>query len=262
MIEAQDAQPRARLLFIHGFLGRGNNGVVLAQKIVDRRPDLSVLLLDVRLHGDSLRPPPPHTLATAADDIAALHRTLAPLPAAAVVGHSLGGKVALSLLQQNFPAERFLILDVWPGPRIWGSGYLPERALSLMVAHPGPFALRKSAIDALTDGGLKAHVAQWLAMNLKHGEGGLIWALDPEGLSRLLQDHYAVDHRPLCADQEGLRFLLGGRSTAVSPSERDWLRGACGTESVGELDGAGHWLHWEAPEAVAHWICAQLLDHP
>lgn len=60
--------------------------------------------MDQRNHGNSSRLPgfePPHTLQSSAADIAhLLNDVLGEKPLHALLGHSLGGKVALSYLQQ------------------------------------------------------------------------------------------------------------------------------------------------------------------
>lgn len=68
-----------------------------------------VLALDHRGHGRGLRPSAPFRLADAADDVAALLRTLGTPPAVAV-GYSMGGPVAQLLWQRHPDVVRGLVL--------------------------------------------------------------------------------------------------------------------------------------------------------
>ena len=76
-------------LVLHGALGSGQNFRSFVRKLAARRPDYSFVLVDLRNHGSSHSPPPPHTLAAAAGDLRALTQALPELPPVkAVIGHS------------------------------------------------------------------------------------------------------------------------------------------------------------------------------
>lgn len=84
------------------------------------------VLVDLRNHGNSKGFDPPHSIALAAHDVRTLVRHLAvtqsrarshaPFRVDAVIGHSLGGKVALELANQPNPVSyMYWILDSFPG---------------------------------------------------------------------------------------------------------------------------------------------------
>src|SRR3954470_8533691 len=85
--------PRSTVL-LHGFLGSGKNLRTLAQRWSAVSPDRTLLLPDLRGHGES----PPLTarsdLDSLAEDVLAAAAAL-PGPVS-LVGHSLGGRVALA----------------------------------------------------------------------------------------------------------------------------------------------------------------------
>src|SRR5690606_3974496 len=99
-----DGRDGRRLYVLHGFFGQGRNWSSFARRLVELRPDWVVVLVDLRLHGDSLDLPGPHTLAAAAEDLVGLHEAAAagagnasdPPEAGsarpALLGHSFGGK--------------------------------------------------------------------------------------------------------------------------------------------------------------------------
>ncbi|MEO5821321.1 MAG: alpha/beta fold hydrolase, partial [Vicinamibacteraceae bacterium] len=98
-VGANDAGTAQRtLVLLHGIYGRGRNWAAIARGLAARRPEWAAALVDLRLHGSSPSFTPPHTVAACAADVRALIAQADwPAPADAVVGHSFGGKVALSL---------------------------------------------------------------------------------------------------------------------------------------------------------------------
>src|SRR5262245_20308941 len=86
--------PQQWLLVLHGIFGAGRNWRTVASQLVQVRADWGVILVDLRMHGNSQGFPPPYTLGTAAADLTALLNATG-LRAAGILGHSLGAKVAL-----------------------------------------------------------------------------------------------------------------------------------------------------------------------
>src|SRR5262245_25605070 len=87
------AGPRSTLL-LHGFLGSGKNLRTLAQRWAALAPARTILVPDLPGHGDSPALPPDADLdALAAAALASATGLPGPLT---VVGHSLGGRVALA----------------------------------------------------------------------------------------------------------------------------------------------------------------------
>src|SRR6476619_7097698 len=82
-----------RVLFLHGFLGSGRNLTSLAQRVSELRPDLTITIGDLPGHGTSPPMQPPYTLRALVEPTVHFIDTLgAPL---AIVGHSMGGRVAI-----------------------------------------------------------------------------------------------------------------------------------------------------------------------
>ena len=92
--------PQQWLLVLHGLFGAGRNWRTVASQLVQVRPDWGVILVDLRMHGDSQGFPPPYTLRTAAADLAALLNATG-LRAPGMLGHSFGAKVALQYAAED-----------------------------------------------------------------------------------------------------------------------------------------------------------------
>jgi pimeloyl-ACP methyl ester carboxylesterase len=96
-------------VFLHGLLGSSRNWRSFSRRLAleaaaKANRDVRILLVDLRCHGDSAARHgfhPPHDLAAAASDVAAvIAAELGGRAPHLVVGLSLGGKIALQLLKQ------------------------------------------------------------------------------------------------------------------------------------------------------------------
>lgn len=255
LVTAPGAAPSAWMLVLHGILGSGANWRTFARRVVEARPGWGLVLVDLRGHGQSQDPPPPHTLATAAEDLVRLGARLG-LDVRGVMGHSFGGKVALAYLAQR-RVERALVLDSDPGARPEGHrDPTSGGVISLLSTIPQPIPSREAFLEQAQAHGLSRAVAEWLAMNVRRAEDGLRLRLDLKILRALLDDYFAQDLWPVVEDpgRAGqLRVVLGGRSTSVPEDTQARLRELAAREprlSVRVLPEAGHWVHVDDPDGL------------
>ncbi|MBL8601185.1 MAG: alpha/beta hydrolase [Myxococcales bacterium] len=247
------AAPRRWALVLHGILGSKTNWRTLVQRAAAAAPAWGFVLADLRNHGDSQGLDGDDTLAAAAADLEALLAARGH-GADLVVGHSYGGKVALTVgLRGVLAPSTVMVVDSNPGPRpdLHGS----EDTL-VVLKHLGEvgvsFAQRDDFIAAMVALGHTAALATWLATNLVHRDGALSLRLDLARIRAMLDDYFARDLWPFVEAPEGprLRFLLGGKSEVLDDGERARLK-ACaarGTRvSVEVIAAAGHWVHVDAP---------------
>src|SRR5690606_6624669 len=122
-----------------------------------------------RQHGGSLGRPGPNTMSSAAADVAELAAALGLLPLG-VLGHSLGGKVALAFVSAQANADPALrpeqawLIDSTDEPRDPdGSAW---EMLDRVRRLPDRYPSRGAAVDALVADGLELPVAQWMSSNL------------------------------------------------------------------------------------------------
>ncbi|MBK8589318.1 MAG: alpha/beta hydrolase [Sandaracinaceae bacterium] len=131
IVRAEGKTPTRSLLFLHGILGTRANWRGIARRLVDERPELSVVLVDVRGHGDSLGMPGPSTIEQAARDLRALEAVLE-TPVRGALGHSFGGKVAMQYaLDRADPLDTLFVIDSSPGREVRPGGRARD------AAHPG-----------------------------------------------------------------------------------------------------------------------------
>lgn len=254
-IVAEEREPRRAMLMLHGALGSQRNWRSFAKRLVERRPSLAVLLADLRGHGDSPQRPGPHRLAAAAHDLLTI-TTRGTTPVDALLGHSLGGSVALELARIAPPEELWLI-DSSPGarPDRRGADGLMQ-ALDLLEALTYPLADRQELVDAATRLGLSQQTGQFLATNLEAHDDGLHLRVDLAVLRSLLDDHFLTDRWELI--EEGLadtaiHLVVGLRSDVYGEKELARATRAAATRPnvfLHTLADAGHWVHIDAPDAL------------
>lgn len=118
---ADGRQPPTAVL-VHGILGQRRNMLSFAKRLVQEFPSWQVLLVDLRCHGESAvsgAAPSggPHGVESAAADVLKLLGRLKLFPEV-LIGHSFGGKVVMSMVEQFGRIGRTL-----PKPVQVGVGY-------------------------------------------------------------------------------------------------------------------------------------------
>ncbi len=256
LVIPEGAAPTRWALFLHGLFGSGANWRGIARKLLESCPGWGAILMDLPMHGQSQGFPPPYTLAESAR---LLHEGLRKLPAPveAILGHSLGGKIALSMLAHHpLPEVRHLfVLDSTPSARPDARGSEDTVGVfRLLESMPSVLKSKADFLARCAAAGLREATAQWLAMNLRAVEGGVLFRLDLAALRQLLEDYLVQDlwevvERPragLC-----VQLVVGERSAVVSMEDRSRMSAVKHERSsMVILPGAGHWVHVDAPEAL------------
>lgn len=248
--------PTRWMLFLHGLLGSRSNWRGIATRFVAARPDWGVVLVDLRMHGDSQDFAPPHTLASAARDLIELEAAL-DVPVAGVLGHSFGGKVALQYLRErDADLDECWIIDSPPGPRIDPrADHTTQRVIEHMRELPATFQSRNQFVAQITAGGFNDTLARWLALNLVRRDEGLVLRVDIAAIRALLESHYQSDLWPVVEQRcrtTPMTFVIGGKSTVFVPDQRERIEAMAnaGKLRAFTIENAGHWVHADAPDAL------------
>lgn len=238
IIEAGVGPP---LALLHGLFGSARNLATVQARLAER---WRVLALDLRNHGASPHAPGMDYAAQAADVRETL-ATAAALPAA-VVGHSMGGKVAMRLaLDSPDSVSRLVVADIAPVT------YPPHfRAYAeAMAALPLDPGLTRIAADrALAAAVPDSTVRGFLLLNLSFGERPA-WRI---GLAEIAADLPAIEgfEPPPNARFTGpVLFLAGEHSDYLRPEHRPTIRALFPAARFVTLKNAGHWLHADQPGA-------------
>ena len=244
-----------RIAFLHGLFGQGRNWTQIAKAVSGHGGhDARCLLVDLPDHGRS----PWSTdfsFAAYADAVAATLRAHAPGEAWTVVGHSLGGKVAMfvALLHPELVGRR-VVVDIAPKDYVWlerFEGYIGE--------------MQRLPLDELTSrGDAEARfeesdpgVKSFLLQNLRREGHTWRWQVNLDliaadaargAASRIAAWPEEADALP---PYEGpVLWVAGGDSRYVKREDGERMRAHFPRTRLFTIKGAGHWVHTDAPEII------------
>jgi len=244
------------LVLLHGLLGSARNLATLARLLLERSPDLTVVAFDLPGHGHSPPLPPDADTALLAREVLASVADLGVTAPLRLVGHSLGGHVALRVAQlQPSLIASLTLLDIAPG-RLHAAREV-EHVLEVLARVPDVVASRADARAMLVSGGLDVALSDWLLTNLDATDDGYRWRIDRHALAAL---HARTAGEDLWSAVEGRRryavhCVRGARGYVTDADIRRLQAAGC---PVVTIDGAGHFLHAERPEPVAEAVRASL----
>lgn len=231
------------VVILHGLFGSKRNWASVARHVA---ADHRVLALDLRNHGESPWADA-HDYPALAGDVAAFIETHIGQPTA-VIGHSMGGKTAMMLaLSRPDLVDRLVVVDIAPARSTATS---VDLARVLRAVPLGTFTSRAEVEAALATSIPDRAVRAFLMQNVRRGTDGLIWSLNLEALERhadAIRDfpHVTGDR----AFPGPTLFLLGGRSTYVERRHEADMYRLFPAAVIERIEGAGHWVHAEAPDA-------------
>ena len=230
------------LVFLHGLFGQGRNWTQIGKALTDRH---RVLLVDLPHHGRSDWGER-WDFVEIAGQVAGLLSADDPV---ALVGHSLGGKVAMVLaLHHPELVERLVVVDVSPvayDHMDEFAGYIDAmRGLDLSA-----LGSRGEAEATLAEAVPKDSVRGFLLQNLRRDGDGWRWQVN---LDVLAEDLEEVGGWPDLGDvtpYDGPVLWIGGATSYyVRPEYAEAMDRLFPRNRRVTIKDAGHWVHSEQPE--------------
>jgi pimeloyl-ACP methyl ester carboxylesterase len=230
------------LVILHGILGSSRNWQTAGRDLAAR---YHVLAVDLRNHGES-----PH-----GDEAgyAAMEGDVADwldaqqLGRVTLLGHSLGGKVAMRLAcHEPGRIERLVVVDIAPRDYAWGGRQRAE-----FVAMNG-LDLVGLPSRAEAERRLEAGVADWamrkfITTNLaRRPDGGWQWSIGLPALTRALPDLERNSLDPGDRFAGPALFIVGGRSAYVQVADHAAILRHFPAARIETIPAAGHNPHMDA----------------
>lgn len=240
------------LVILHGLFGSADNWRSVAKNLAD---NAQVITVDLRNHGRS-----PHSseinYSLMANDLAYLLEDLG-IDNIDLIGHSVGGKVAMTFAQQ-YPdiLNKLVVVDIAPRQYAEEHNNIFESLLAVDLAQ---HATRSSVDNSLSDKIPDKAVRQFLLMNLDVNDSQLNWRINLPALyanySQLLQAVCEDDELPVKSC-----FIRGGRSSYIRAEDELLIQSCFPQADICTIENAGHWVHAEAPQLFLNKVKA-FLDY-
>lgn len=232
------------LLILHGLLGANGNWHTLSRTAFSEVAQ--VYAVDQRNHGRS-----PHTDRIDYPSMAADARDFIDgndLAPAHLLGHSMGGKTAMqTALEYPERVGRLIVVDMAP------RAYPPEHTAILKALDridPAAYDSRDAIDTALADDVPSWPIRQFLLKNLDYDGEQYRWKMNLEAI----RAHYDDITAAISADApyEGpALFVRGGQSEYVKDEDWSEIQSLFPNAELQTVEEAGHWVHADAPEALA-----------
>jgi esterase len=242
------------VVLLHGLFGSARNFATVQKRLAAQH---RVLALDLRNHGASPHGPGMSYDVQATDLLQTLARHDA-IPAT-LVGHSMGGKLAMYVaLQSPESVSRLVVCDIAP---VAYPPHFRSYAQALLDLDLPPGLTRAEADDALAGAIPDPVVRAFLLQNLQPGSAPH-WRFGLAEIAAGLPEIEAWNPPPAARFAGPVMFLTGERSDYVRPSHRPAINALFPAAQFVTLRQAGHWLHADRPDAFLSVLEAFLAKYP
>jgi pimeloyl-ACP methyl ester carboxylesterase len=234
------------LVILHGLFGSADNWYSISREL-DK--EFTMYLVDQRNHGDSPHSDEWNYEVMAADLLELLDEE--GLDKVFLMGHSMGGKVAMTFAVNNPErVARLIVADI--SPRYYPVHH--EVILDgLQAINLTEIQSRKEADDALAVHIPDFGTRQFLLKSLGRNADGFYWKINLpvivaniEEVGKALEDDVVYEGETL--------FLAGAKSNYIQEKDMESILEHFPNYQLKIIPNAGHWLHAEQPKAVVEEI--------
>ena len=230
------------LIIIHGLFGMSDNWNTLGKKFSKY---CKVHLIDLRNHGRSPHSNDFNYEVMCHDILEYMDNNNISNPI--ILGHSLGGKVAMKFAF-TYPdkLEKLIVADI--APRLYNSDFHKNILATLKKLPLQNFKKREEIDNVLSsfykDKGMRFFLLKNLYRNKKNA---FAWRFNIDVLLEKVQN---VQQASFVSGKLNVptHFIRGSNSDYINSSDELLIKKHFTDFSIGEIKGAGHWLHAEKPE--------------
>lgn len=229
------------LIILHGFLGSLDNWRTASGRLTSR---FRVIRADLRNHGHSPHHPTMSYPAMAEDIYEFCDQQR--IASAHLLGHSMGGKVAMQFAAY-YPqrVKKLIVVDI--APKGYPATHEPTLA-ALRDLELGSFRSFREIDAALATLIPAPTIRQFLIKNVaRRPDGSFCWRINLDAI----QKNYRELTKPIVPTQAFPKpacFILGARSDYVADADLPLIKKFFPRAEIVTVPNAGHWVHTDATE--------------
>ena len=234
-------------IILHGLFGQSDNWVTVGRRIADQ---FHVYIPDQRNHGQS-----PHTaihsFPAMADDLEEfIEENHIKTPV--LIGHSMGGKVAMTYALENpEKVKKLVIIDI--SPRKYPERITHTEVISHMMSIDLERITTRGEVEKILESMITdSRVRMFIMKNLYYKiHGKLAWRLNLEAINQsmdLLFDGIRSENQY----KGPTLFVRGGNSDYVPDEDIPLIKSMFPEAVIETIPGASHWVHADAPEELCY----------
>jgi pimeloyl-ACP methyl ester carboxylesterase len=229
-------------IILHGLFGMSDNWMTIARRIARKH---TVYIPDQRNHGQSPWSDD-FSYDLLADDLAGFIRKHG-LEQVRLIGHSMGGKVAMNYaLRHGDEIDKLVVVDI--APRAYTSTHFKSYFDALMRIDLNSMNARTDVDQALAKSISNPAIRQFLLKNLQRNDDNTFsWKVNLRAIYQNLDQMFvAVDGQ---ASYKGeTLFVSGGKSGYIRYTDHTLIRELFPLSEIVTIPQASHWIHSDAPE--------------
>lgn len=235
------------LIILHGVFGSSDNWQTLGKVFADH---FKVYLVDMRNHGNS-----PHSddfnYTLMMEDVIKLMDDEG-LDKASILGHSMGGKVAMHLATHySKRVSKLIVVDIAP------KYYAPHHQQIFEAFHSvdlSSLESRKDAEDQMAKVISNIGVRLFILKNLyRDKDGNFSWKLNVNAIEKAIEEVGSSIEDGVSFDGDTL-FIAGGKSDYIKPDDHSMIKSYFPKAKIETVLKAGHWVHAEQPDELSQLV--------
>lgn len=230
------------IVLLHGLFGNLDNLGLLARELIQ---DYQVLSVDLRNHGLSFHSQS-HTYEEMANDVQQLLTSLH-LTNVTLIGHSMGGKVAMKLASFTPDSiHKLIVMDM--APVAYKQRKHDNVFDGLQAIMDNPPSNRSTALTMLKQHIEMEGVRQFLGKSLYKKDQTLTWRFNVESI---LENYWNIlGWTPSPSIDVNTLFLKGADSDYLIADYQKDIQAQFPNAKAHVIANTGHWLHAEKPQEV------------
>ena len=233
------------VIILHGIFGISDNWVTIGRRLAER---FDVYILDQRNHGQS-----PHSdtfnYFALADDLYEFiqdHQLVNPI----LIGHSMGGKVAMNFALENpQKIDKLIVVDM--SVRKYPPRQEHLEIMQAMLAVDFNEVSTREEVEEIISNRIKSpRIRMFILKNLYHiSQNRMAWRLNVQALFDNIDNVFEGVESPYTYDHATL-FVKGGDSNYIREEDKDLILAKFPGAIFKTIKGASHWVHADKPDEL------------